>query len=103
MHNRIIAFSLLLSTLYIPAAAQVRNTRDYITVRLTPNHTDWNYRTNETAEVSLSVWSVLGEKAATTDKTKKSPAKELFVVQDCAHWQYPEHRQARHRWVLSAE
>lgn len=46
---------------------------------------------------TLSVWSVLGT------KTKKSPRKELFVVQDCAHWQYPEHRQARHRWVLSAE
>lgn len=45
---------------------------------------------------TLSVWSVLGEKAT------KSPEKELFVVQDCAHWQYPEHRQARHRWVLSA-
>lgn len=46
---------------------------------------------------TLSVWSVLGT------KTKKSPRKELFVVQDCAHWQYPEHRQSRHRWVLSAE
>lgn len=46
---------------------------------------------------TLSVWSVLGEKAT------KSPVKELFVVQDCAHWQYPEHRQARHRWVLSAQ
>ena len=52
---------------------------------------------------TLSVWSVLGEKAPTPNKTKKSPAKELFVVQDCAHWQYPEHRQARHHWVLSAE
>lgn len=45
---------------------------------------------------TLSVWSVLGEKVT------KNPVKELFIVQDCAHWQYPEHRQARHEWAVSA-
>ena len=50
-----ISLTLLLSTLCIPAAAQIRNTRDYITIRLIPNHGDWNYRVSETADVSLSV------------------------------------------------
>ena len=50
-----ISLTLLLSTLCIPAAAQVRNTRDYITIRMTPNHSDWNYRAGESAEISLSV------------------------------------------------
>lgn len=143
-----ISLLLLLNAIAFPLAAQVSNTRDYITVRLIPALSEiagsyhgrvagWPQILKdpdeparaEKAAVSayydvvnfarfvsqpcklfigyndrtccptstLSVWSVLGT------KTKKSPAKELFVVQDCAHWQYPEHRQARHRWVLSAE
>lgn len=28
-----------------------------------------------------------------------SAQKELYVAQDCAHWQYPEHRVERHLWL----
>lgn len=46
---------------------------------------------------TMSVWNVLGE------KTTKSPRSELFVAPDCAHWQYPEHRRARHLFVLESD
>lgn len=46
---------------------------------------------------TLSVWSVLGEKCSS------NVVRKLFVAEDCAHWQYPEHRQARHLWVISSE
>ena len=35
--------------------SQLRNTRDYITIALVPNHSDWVYASNEEVQITLSV------------------------------------------------
>lgn len=44
MKTKLLLFALFLGTWGMMLSAQVRNTRDYITIRLVPSHSDWNYR-----------------------------------------------------------
>lgn len=50
-----ISYILLALLVVLPAMSQLRNTRDYITVALEPNHTDWVYASGEEVQITLSV------------------------------------------------
>jgi len=46
---------LLLSLLTLTAAAQYRNTGDYVTIRLTPDRADWTYACNDSVRLNVQV------------------------------------------------
>ena len=50
-----ILYILLALLVTLPGISQLRNTRDYITIALEPNHSDWVYASNEEVLITLSV------------------------------------------------
>lgn len=50
-----IGYIILCLLVVLPGMGQLRNTRDYVTIALEPNHSDWVYGANEDVEITMRV------------------------------------------------